>query len=147
MDPQIISKEDMTIVGMTSDRSDIHGLWMKYSDKAKALQDKVAGAGYELHRFLGDKVEVTVGEAVTSADAVPDGMTVTHVPAGQYAVFTHRLANGGYEGLNSVMENWLTSGPYEKSDNFIIEVYGERFKGGNQPDSEIDFWIPVKPRA
>lgn len=147
MDPKVIAKSEMILVGLTSDRSDIHGLWMKYSDKAGAIPNKVEGRGYELHRFLKDSIEVTVGEAVTQADSIPEGMSVIHVPAGQYAIFTHRLANGGYEGLNLVMEKWLTTGPYEHSDNFMIEVYDERFKGGDQPDSEIDFWIPVRPRA
>lgn len=146
MDPNVVTKNEMILIGLTGDRSDIHGLWMKYSEKAGPIKHKVEGAGYELHRFLQDKTEVTVGEAVTEADVVPEGMTVIHIPAGQYAVFTHRLANGGFEGLNPVMEKWLTTGPYEKSDNFIIEVYDARFKGGDQPDSEIDFWIPVKPR-
>jgi AraC family transcriptional regulator len=147
MDPIVITKSETILVGLTSDRSDIHGLWMKYSEREKAIPNRVEGTGYELHRFLKDSVEVTVGAEVTSADAVPEGLTVIRVPAGQYAVFTHRLANGGYEGLNPVMDQWLTTGPYEQSDNFIIEVYDERFRGGDQPDSEIDFLIPVKPRA
>lgn len=147
MDPKIVARDEMILVGLTQDRSDIHGLWVNYAQQQEAISNKVDGAGYELHRFLEDKTEVTVGTEVTQASGVPEGMTVTHVPAGQYAVFTHRLADGGYEGLNLVMENWLTTGPYEKSDNFLIEVYDERFKGGCQPDSEIDFWIPVKPRS
>jgi AraC family transcriptional regulator len=147
MDPKIVTKGEMILVGLTSDRSDIHGLWMNYEEKAGAIPHKVEGIGYELHRFLKSTIEVTVATEVTEAEAIPKGMTVIHVPAGQYAVFTHRLANGGYEGLNPVMEEWLTTGPYEKADDFIVEVYDERFKGGNQPDSEIDFWIPVKLRA
>lgn len=147
MEPTIVTKGEMILVGLTSDRSDIHGLWMKYEEKDKAIAHKVEGTGYELHRFLKDSVQVTVGTEVTNADSVPEGLTVTRVPAGQYAVFTHRLANGGYEGLNPVMDKWLKTGPYEQADSFIIEVYGPRFKGGNQPDSEIDFLIPVRPRA
>ncbi len=147
MGPKIVTKDEMILVGITEDRSDICGLWTKFSEREKDIKNKIDGMGYELHRFLKDKIEVTVGIAVTEADLVPDGMTVIHVPAGQYAIFTHRLVNGGYEGLNSVMEEWLQTGPYEHSDNFIIELYDERFKGGNQTDSEIDFLIPVKPRT
>jgi AraC family transcriptional regulator len=100
-----------------------------------------------VHRFLPDRVEVTVAFEVSQIGAVPEGMEVKRLPAGQYAVFTHRLANGGYEGLNPVMDNWLKTGPYEHSDNFIVELYDERFKGGDKPDSEIDFLIPIKPRS
>ena len=147
MEPKIITKKEMIIVGLTSDRSDICGLWTKYSEREKDIEHKVEGAGYELHRFLKDSIEVTVGIEVTQAEAISEGLSVIHVPAGQYAIFTHRIANGGYEGLNPVMNKWLTTGSYEQADNFIIEVYDERFKGGNQPDSEIDFWIPIKPRT
>jgi hypothetical protein len=45
------------------------------------------------------------------------------------------------------MDKWLTTGSYEQADNFIIEVFDERFRGGDQPDSEIDFLIPVRPRT
>lgn len=147
MEPKIITKKEMILVGLSSDRSDICGLWTKYSEKEKDIKHKVEGAGYELHRFLKDSIEVTVATEVTQAEAIPEGMSVIHVPAGQYAVFTHRLANGGYEGLNPVMNKWLTTGAYEQADNISIQVFDERFKGGNQPDSEIDFLIPIRPRT
>lgn len=145
MEPKIITIKEMTLVGMTSDGSDIRGLWMEYMKKEKDIKNKVEGTAYEWHAWSAHKC--VVAAEVTEVEDVPEGLSVVHFPAGQYAVFTHRLANGGYEGLNSVMNHWLTTGPYEQISDISIQVFDERFKGGDQPDSEIDFWIPVKPRA
>jgi AraC family transcriptional regulator len=145
VEPKIVTRKEMILVGMESDDSYIHGLWMKYEEKEKDIKHKVEGTAYEWHRW--DLHKCIVATEVTEVEAIPEGMSVMRLPAGQYAVFTHRLANGGYGGLNSVMSDWLATGPYEDIDGVFIQVFDQRFKGGNQPDSEIDFLIPVKPKA
>lgn len=145
MDPNVVARQEMILVGCASDGSDIHGTWVKFMEREKDIKHKVEGTSYEWHAWGARKC--LVGAEVTEVDAVPEGLSVMRVPAGQYAIFTHRLANGGYEGLNPVMHQWLTTGPYEQISDISIQVFDARFKGGDQPDSEIDFWIPVKPRA
>lgn len=145
MDPDVVTKNEMILVGCTSDGSDIHGLWIKFMEKEKDIKNRVEGTSYEWHAWAERKCMVAA--EVTEVSDIPEGTCVMRLPAGQqYAIFTHRLANGGYEGLNSVMHNWLTTGPYEQISDISIQVFDARFKGGDQPDSEIDFWIPVKPR-
>lgn len=144
--PKIIATGEMILVGTASDGSDIAGTWVKFEEKEKDVKHKVGRTTYEWHAWNAHECMVAV--EVTAVDAVPEGMSVMRLPAAQYAVFTHRLANGGYTGLNSAMDNWLATGPYEQVGGDVsIQVFDDRFKGGDQPDSEIDFWIPVRPRA
>ncbi len=63
-----------------------------------------------------------------------------------YAAFTHRLADGGYEGSNDGMNAWLDSGPYKMPRRVSIQRFDSRFKGGTDPDSEIDFLLPIVPK-
>ena len=144
VEPKIITKNEMMLVGMTSDGSDICGLWAKFGEKERAIRHKIEGTTYEWHDW--DARKCMVAAEVTQVESVPEGMSVMHLPAGQYAIFTHRLASGGYEGLNSIMHEWLTTGPYEQVGDDSVQVFDERFKGGDKPDSEIDFWIPIRPR-
>jgi hypothetical protein len=44
------------------------------------------------------------------------------------------------------MDAWLTTGPYELREQLSIQRYDSRFKGGDDPESEIDFLLPVVPK-
>ena len=65
-------------------------------------------------------------------------------PHSCYAVFTHRIADGGYEGANKAMNAWLETGPYKMPKDLSVQRFEvSRFKGSTDPDSEIDFLLPV----
>jgi AraC family transcriptional regulator len=70
-------------------------------------------------------------------------LTVRHIPAATYAVFTHR---GSLDKLQDTYGMIFTDGlkGYEMADVDEIEWYGKKFKYG-QPDSEMDIYIPIKP--
>jgi hypothetical protein len=75
---------------------------------------------------------------------VTGGLAVKVLPPSRYAVFTHRLADGGYGGANDAMNAWLDGGPYRMPKDLSIQRYEvSRFKGGSAPDSQIDFLLPV----
>jgi AraC family transcriptional regulator len=87
-----------------------------------------------------------VGVEVTDVQDLPDFMFAKVVPPCTYAVFTHRLADGGYEGANAPIDAWMSAGEYERAHDFDLQVYDHRFKGPDNPESELDFYIPVKPK-
>jgi AraC family transcriptional regulator len=117
----------------------------------KAIQHASLNIGYEVHIFpdtaekLG-KYHVMVGVEVEKFEDLPLETFGKIIPACTYAVFTHRLADGGYSGANERMDKWLKESKYELALPLSIQCFDERFKGGNQPDSQIDFYIPIKPR-
>jgi len=89
---------------------------------------------------------VLVGLEMAKPAEVPLELSVRTLPACRYAVFTFK---GGEikSGPGLIWKEWLPGSQYELADKFLIEVYDERrFKGMESPDSELDFWVPVKPR-
>lgn len=148
MEPTIIAQGEMMLVGMADEGRDIHGLWMRFLAREGEISHAMPGAAYEVHTHAPDATptqlqECFVGVQVTSLEEVPAGMVVKRLPAAHYAVFTHRLANGGYTGANAAMNAWLHTGPYHPAHNYSLQRFDARFNGGNQPDSGIDFFIPV----
>jgi len=142
----------MILVGVVSDASDICGLWGQFGAIEPQIPNKLEGAWYEVHTHpegykSGDPWEVMVGVLVTQLGDLPEGATIKCLSAGQYAVFTHCLGNGGYAGMNPVMDNWLRTGPYRQLGNCCIQLVDSRFKGPNNPESVIDFLIPVEPKV
>ena len=150
MEAKIIRKDQLTLVGMASYGGDIGRLWDAFTANDHLITDMVGEVGYELHAFSkrsspGDPIHIFVGVEVKKVENLPEIMFVKILPACEYAVFTHRLADGGYQGANQPIDHWLESKPYKRAYNFDLQVYDVRFKGPENPDSELDFYIPVKP--
>ena len=150
MEPKIVRKDPITLVGMVSYGGDIGRLWDAFTANDHLINHTFGEVGYELHAYSkhsspGDPYHIFVGVEVEKIENLPEIMFVKILPACEYAVFTHRLADEGYEGANEPINNWLETGPYERAYYFDMQVYDARFKGPENPDSELDFYIPVKP--
>jgi AraC family transcriptional regulator len=77
---------------------------------------------------------------------IPDGLTVFHLSGGLYAVFTyHGRSTEGAAAFRYIMEQWLPQSPYLLDDRPHFELLGEKYKN-DDPSSEEEFWIPVKPK-
>jgi AraC family transcriptional regulator len=74
----------------------------------------------------------------------PEGMTALMIPAGSYAVFTHRGAVKEIRHtLNYIYGSWLPKSGRTLRDVPHLEIYDERFKP-KSPDSEFDVCVPVE---
>jgi len=82
---------------------------------------------------------------VTAFDSVPEGMSAHVIPAGRYAVFTHKgkLDQSLEHTYNYIYGSWLPRSGEELRDAPDLELYDERFKFGSD-DSEVDIYIPIK---
>lgn len=81
---------------------------------------------------------------VTNIDEVPLEMFVKILPKTNYVVFTTILENkfemGGY-----MYKKWLPENNYIQSFPYVLQMYDrKRYKGLEDPKSEIDWFIPVK---
>ncbi len=67
------------------------------------------------------------------------------LPGGRYAVFTHR---GTLQKLPQTFDyiwgTWFLTSEEEIDFREDFELYDEHFLGYEQPDSEVDLYIPVK---
>ncbi|MBN1411658.1 MAG: AraC family transcriptional regulator [Spirochaetales bacterium] len=146
--PKIVERDELKLVGCVSYGGDIGELWDVFMRIEDSIQHAKPGVGYELHVFPENtsKYHIMAGIEVEKFDDQPIESFTKIIPGGLFAVFTHKLANGGYAGANDDMDKWLMESEYRQAYPASIQVFDERFKDGNQPDSEIDFLIPIVKR-
>ncbi|MCC3376596.1 GyrI-like domain-containing protein [Cohnella sp. REN36] len=80
---------------------------------------------------------------------VPAGWIRRAVPACDYAVVTYR---GAQSGIMQIWEyfhrEWLPANQaYEAVDDYEFERFDSRFQGTHSPDSEYEFYFPVRARS
>ncbi len=150
---RIIEKGEMTLVGMVSYGRDIHELWVEFEGYEKLIKHRAEeGVWYEYHAY-GDGWEPAnpfycmAAVEVTQAEDVPDNMFVKQVPAARYVVYSHRFESGGFDAACKTITEWLETGPYEQVRDFDLQLYDSRMKGMEDPESEMDFLIPVEPKS
>jgi len=79
---------------------------------------------------------------------IPMNMVGKVIPANSYAVFT---AKGGIKNLPKTSrhghEEWLPKSKCKEADWFEFELYDERAKDVDDPNSEIDIYIPIREKS
>ena len=84
------------------------------------------------------------GQEVDNLNSIPTSMTGKVIPAHTYAVFTSK---GTRKDLLKMFQyayhEWLPKSKYEIADWYDFEYYDERFKGMDNPETEIDIYVPV----
>lgn len=83
---------------------------------------------------------------VSQAENIPESMEVLEIPAGTYAVFPFKGVPANVpQFMQYVYGRWLPKSGYQLDNRPHFGLMGEKYKN-NDPDSEEDFWIPVRPR-
>jgi AraC family transcriptional regulator len=84
---------------------------------------------------------------VSDLSNIPGIFFAKTLPASKYAVFT---AKEGLTKLHDTFQyaynTWLPASEYEVAYPFDFEYYGERYQG-DTPESEVDIYIPIKPKV
>ncbi len=129
----------------------IPALWQKFMPRVREVKNAKSPV------VLGVCMEVPAGERkrpdeclyyaateVTSFDNTPEGMDQFTIPAGEYAVFTHKGVLSTFEHtMNYIYGSWLPKSGKKLRHAPDLEMYDERFKL-DHPDSEIDVYIPIE---
>ena len=84
---------------------------------------------------------------VADFSEVPEGFEMFTLPAGLYAIFHYKgAANAPGDTLYSIFTSWFPASAYNvDNDRPHFAVMGDKYKG-NDPDSEEDICIPIKPK-
>jgi AraC family transcriptional regulator len=126
-------------------------LWKTFMARGHEIAERSSSASYGVIVCLKesdkkshpDEMLYLAGVPVKASAKPPRGMTELTIPAGDYAVFTHRGAVEDIRHtLNYIYGSWLPKSGRTLRDVPHIEVYDECFKHG-QKDSEFDVGIPV----
>jgi len=83
---------------------------------------------------------------VTDFDTIPDEMESYTLTGGLYAVFIHKgAASTGPKTFNYIFGTWLPDSDYILDNRPHFEILGQKYIH-EDPDSEEEIWIPVKPK-
>jgi predicted transcriptional regulator YdeE len=122
---------------------------MKMYSKYKEFLDTIRAGdeiGFEIHiepeDYKKDKeFHIFVGLEVKNFDFFPMEMYSKILPKTEYLFFS-----SGYQGEGVVTE-WIPNSEYEQSYPYIMQTYSpKRWKGPKNPDSLMDWYIPVKKK-
>jgi len=138
--------------GGWSEENEIGKLWKRfngfYERNKDSIKNKVSESGYELWAEFDGEAEnhyIFVGVEVEKAEEPPLELVIKILPSTRYAIFTLRGEEFKCDWGSKISNNWLPSAGLRQSHNFIIECYdSERFRGPNDPESELDIYVPVE---
>lgn len=83
---------------------------------------------------------------VSDFNIVPADMETIILKGGLYAVFNHiGAASEGHNTFRYIFESWLPNSNYTIDNRIHFEVLGNKYKN-NDPTSEEEVWIPIKPK-
>lgn len=159
MTPRIETTNEKKLVGkkllMSYANYRIGELWSGFMPRRKEItnglsNDLISMVVYQLNHFdnFNPTNEFDRWATVEVADFVdvPDEMERYVLSSGLYAVF-HYI--GSSTGISIFYQNifnvWLPSSGYHLDDRPHFEILGEKYKN-NDPLSEEDIWIPIKPK-
>jgi len=166
MTPKTTEKKRITLVGMDffgnpaekgagwSAQSVVGQLWQRFDRFLKRKKDSirhlVSEAGYELWvDFEGETDDknkyIFVGRAVETIEDLPLELVAKPLPETRYAIFTLKMSDIRSGGIGKLWNTWLPETGLKTAHDFMIEYYDcGRFKGVDNPDSEVDFMVPIR---
>jgi AraC family transcriptional regulator len=159
MEPRLEALNEKLFVGknitMSLANNRTGALWQSFMPERKVVTNNVGPELYSIEIYppnyfdnfsLHAEFEKWAAVEVTDFDSLPDSMQSLRVPSGLYAVFIHRgPASSGPKTYGYILTSWLPNSEYALDARPHFAVMNEKYKG-DDPDSEEEFWIPVKPR-
>ncbi|MHA2297928.1 MAG: GyrI-like domain-containing protein [Candidatus Hodarchaeales archaeon] len=167
---EIMDKEEMTLIGSIfygdpfhssnswNEENEIGLTWKRFNKcfekHEKLLQEHVVNPdiGYELHIEPEDKSKNTkkfyvfTGVEVTKLDEMPLDFFYKVIPPSKFVRFVFR-GKEMFSGPEYIYKEWLSKSDYQEAYPLLIEAYdANRFKDGQSEDSELDYYIPIKPK-
>jgi AraC family transcriptional regulator len=161
MQPRIETLKEKKLAGkrlrMSFTRNQTFQLWRSFMPERKKIRN-MAGPDlysvevYDNPLFFSNfspaaEFEKWAAAEVTSFDDIPEGMEPLTLPQGLYAVFTHvGPASEGHKTYEQIFGSWLPASGYVVDDRPHFALMGDKYLH-EDPASEEEIWIPVKPNT
>ncbi|MFC5623479.1 GyrI-like domain-containing protein [Algoriphagus winogradskyi] len=132
-------------------------LWQKFMPRKNEIENKVSEELYSVEVYPSlsyfdqfnpaTNFEKWAAVPVSTIDNSPTGLESLIIPAGLYAVFSFKGRDSEAPAMyQHILGNWLPNSKYQLDNRPHFAVMGEKYKN-NDPDSEEEFWIPIKPKV
>jgi len=130
-------------------------LWQSFMPQRKLIKnavgtDLISMQVYDNPLYFSNfspQTEFTKWAAVEVSDhaEVPDNLAPYTLQGGLYAVFIHKGPPAEFpKTFQYIFGEWLPNSQYELDQREHFELLGEKYKN-NDPASEEEVWVPVKP--
>jgi len=141
---------------MTFANNQTSTLWQWFMPRRKDIKNTLSGNLFSLQVYpplfdfsfanLTQPFEKWAAVEVESFETVPAEMETFILNGGLYAVFHYKGLNTDPKIFEYIFGTWLRNSKHYLLDNRPhFEVLGEKYKN-NDPLSEEEIWIPVKPK-
>ena len=167
MEPEIIEEKVFKLLGCVyygnpfhsakgwDPNNEIGNTWKRFmslGSKYNEFLEKIKTGdtyGYELHieppdYDLKKKFHVFVGIEVKSLEFFPLEMFYKILPNTKYLFFTTKYMG---EDSDYYFTKWLPESDYETSYPYIMQSYSPKRWKENDPDSLMDWYIPIKEKS
>lgn len=159
MQPKIEKLNQSTFIGkrtkMSLTNNTTRKLWQSFMPERKIIPNTIGSEYYSIEvyspdyfkNFSPDKpFEKWAAVETTNADIIPEGMETITLPEGLYVVFIHKgPASDGPKTYQYIFQTWLPNSKYALDNRPHFAKMGEKYKS-EDPDSEEEIWIPIKPK-
>jgi len=131
-------------------------LWRSFIPRRKEIKNSIGTELYSIQRYTplffsnfnqDAEFEKWAAIEVTDFEIVPDDMVPFTLTGGLYAVFRYKGAASDAAGtFQYILGTWLPGSDYTLDDRAHFEILGDHYKN-DDPDSEEEIWIPIKPKG
>lgn len=159
MIPTIQTLEEKKLIGkqltMSFANNKTAELWSSFMPRRKDIQNTIGSDLYSMQLYAPlffenfdptNQFEKWATIEVTDFNVIPEGMKTFTLPAGLYAVFLYKGdASKATETFQYILGTWLPYSEYSLDNRPHFEILGKKYKHNN-PSSEEEIWIPIKPK-
>lgn len=158
MIPRIENLSDKKLIGKRLTMSSVNNktgeLWQNFIPKRREIKNNVSNdlismQVYKPKHFADFKptneFEKWATVEVTNFESVPTEMETFSLAGGLYAVFDYKGSSNDPSIFQYIFGTWLPGSEYLLDDRPHFEVLGDKYKN-NDPNSEEEIWIPIKPK-
>jgi AraC family transcriptional regulator len=158
MTPRIENLTEKKLIGkrisMSLANNKTGELWQNFMPKRRIISNNVSNDLISLQVYKptyfsdfkpDNEFEKWATVEVTNFDVVPVDMETFSLEGGLYAVFDYKGSGSDPSIFQYIFRTWLPDSDYMLDTRPHFEVLGDKYKN-NDPSSEEEIWIPIKPK-
>jgi AraC family transcriptional regulator len=158
MKPRIKTLNEKKLVGkrlkMSLADNKTGDLWKSFIPRLKEITNNlnrnfISMAVYKSTYFIDfnrtNEFERWAAVEVSDFENIPNDMETFRLTGGLYAIFDYKGYSNDQSIFLYIFGIWLPNSAYNLDDRPHFEVLGDKYKN-NDPTSEEEIWIPIKPK-
>lgn len=157
LQPKIVTLHEKKLVGgrlkMSLAKDRTSDLWRSFMPQRGDIQNKICSDLVSMRIYdeilqIGDvqqEFDKWAAVEVSEFDVPPEGLENFVLSEGLYAVFNYKGLNTDNRIFIYIFTEWLPNSHFELDERPHFELLGSKYKN-NDPESEEEIWIPIKPK-